>query len=314
MNHPTTVNSSDRLCILCISIAVLAFFLQIQTALAEQYDSNSPYQRDTAYVGIMSRLLFSAHRTDTSIATEMAFLDFMDNIGKKGEFKNYSSSEHVLHDMKNHRLDAVLTNPLDYIDLEYQINPTQQYSLTFGDQLEQQIHLLVRKNLKIKQLNQLANKRLAFPAGNQLGKLYLDLILLRNNLAPSEDFFSDVQSGQDLNTAIINLFFKKVDAALVTDVSYNLAVELNPQLSQEIEIFSSSSPMIPLVIGINRSVPSEFIQKVGQMVDNLDNYPRTLHLLSLFKANRIVRINRQHLEPIRALKAEHEKLLSKRLK
>ncbi|MCU7813471.1 MAG: phosphate/phosphite/phosphonate ABC transporter substrate-binding protein [Candidatus Thiodiazotropha sp. (ex Notomyrtea botanica)] len=311
MSHPTTASFSDRLHSLCVSIVVLTFFLQIQNAVAEQFDSSNPYQRDTAYVGIMSRLLFSAHRTDTSIATEMTFLDFMKNIGKKGVFKNYSSPDDVLRDMKNHRLDAILTNPLDYIDLAHQINPTQQYSLTFADQLEQQILLIVRKDLKITQLNQLANKRLAFPAGNQLGKLYLDLILLRNKLAVSDDFFSEVHSGQDLNSAIIDLFFNKVDAALVTDVSYKLAIELNPQLSQEIEIFASSIPMIPLVIGINRSVPSDFTQQVELMVDNLDNYPRTLHLLSLFKANRIVRINKKQLEPIRALKAEYESLLSK---
>lgn len=239
----------------------------------------------------------------------MAFLEFMKNINKKGIFSSYSSPARVLQEMANHRLDAILVNPVDYLEIDHHINPDNRYSLTFGNQLEQKIHLIIRSDLNIDRLDQLKDKHLVSPTGNQLGLLFLNLTLLRNDLPVANKFFSKMSSAEDLNSAIINLFFGKADAALVTDVAYNLATELNPQISHKIEILASSIPMIPLVIGINKSVPDEFTQEVSLMVDNLDAYPRTIHLLSLFKANRIVRIDHKQIEPIRAMSNEYKNLL-----
>lgn len=91
-----------------------------------------PYDRDTAYIGIMSRLVFSTDLNDTRIATELIFTEFMKNIGKKGEFFDFDSPNDVVKAMRQHRLDAVLTDTLDYLKIDHMINQNHRYSVVLA--------------------------------------------------------------------------------------------------------------------------------------------------------------------------------------
>ncbi|MEW8562769.1 MAG: PhnD/SsuA/transferrin family substrate-binding protein, partial [Candidatus Thiodiazotropha sp.] len=127
----------------------------------------------------------------------------------------------------------------------------------------------------------------------------------------TEQFFSSMVANTDINSVIIDLFFNKADAALVTDTSYRIASELNKQISQSLEVLIASKPIPPIVIGVNKSVPVNFPDKVDEMLANLDDYPKTVHLLSLFKADTIVKINDDDLQSARHLKQEYEKLIER---
>ncbi|PVV22785.1 MAG: hypothetical protein B6D78_04350 [gamma proteobacterium symbiont of Ctena orbiculata] len=272
--------------------------------------ANDPYDRDTAIIGIMSRLMFSTNRIDTRIATEMIFLDFMKNIGKKGMFIDVKSPQDAIQDMRQHQLDAVLTNTLDYLEIDHMINPSYRYSVVIGPNKLQNIILLTRRSDKIQNLSQLRQKRLIHPTGFNLGLLFLDVALMKQGLPVAERFFSTSNTVTDINTAIIDLFFNKADAALVTDASFNLASELNTQISHQLEVLIASEPMVPMVIGVNKSVPSDFTRQVDQMMVRLDEYPKTIHLLSLFKAKGMTKITDQDLHSARVLKQEFEELIS----
>ncbi|MEW8026411.1 MAG: PhnD/SsuA/transferrin family substrate-binding protein [Candidatus Thiodiazotropha sp.] len=271
--------------------------------------SADPYDRDTAYIGIMSRLMFSADRIDTRIATELVFTDFMKNIGKKGEFFDFDSPNDVIKEMRQHRLDAVLTDTLDYLDIDHMVNQNHRYTVVFGSSKLQKIILLTRRSDKISNLQQLRQKRLIYPSGIHLGLLFLDVALMKEELPIAKRFFSTSTPVVDVNTAIIDLFFNKADVALVTDFSFRTASELNTQISHQLEILITSQPIVPMVIGINKFVPQEFTDKVSEMAARLDDFPKTIHLLSLFKGKGISKISDQELHSARVLKAEYEKLI-----
>ncbi|MES9971568.1 MAG: PhnD/SsuA/transferrin family substrate-binding protein [Candidatus Thiodiazotropha sp.] len=272
--------------------------------------SADPYDRETAIIGIMSRLMFSTNRIDTRIATEMIFNNFMKNIGKKGVFINTDSPQDAVQNMQQHRLDAVITNTLDYLEIDHMISPLHRYSVVIGPSKLQNIILLTRRSDKIENLSQLHRKRLTHPAGFNLGQIFLDVALMKQGLPVAERFFSNSDEVSDLNTAIIDLFFNKTDAALVTDASFGIASELNSQIHHQLEILIISEPIVPLVIGVNKFVPPEFTNRIDKMMSQLDQYPRTIHLLSLFKAKGIERISDQDLLSARMIKQEYNALLS----
>ncbi|MCG8015930.1 MAG: phosphate/phosphite/phosphonate ABC transporter substrate-binding protein [Candidatus Thiodiazotropha sp. 'RUGA'] len=267
-----------------------------------------PYERDAALIGIMSRLFYATHSMDSRIATEMTFIEFMKNIDKECQFTDFEDPKSVVTQMRQDKLDAILANPIDYLSIAQQIDEDHHYSLLFGDRLQQRIMLLVRKSDDIKELSQLAGRSLAFPYGHQLGRVILDKNLLERKLPQTAEHFSEIQHPESLNDAIINLFFNKVDSALVTDVAFELAQELNPQIRHAIVPVIVSEPMIQVVIGINKRVPLTFKTRIGQMAGNLDQYPRTLHLLSLFKSNRVVNISASELDKIREIVMKYESL------
>ncbi|MBW9261739.1 MAG: phosphate/phosphite/phosphonate ABC transporter substrate-binding protein [Candidatus Thiodiazotropha sp. (ex. Lucinisca nassula)] len=290
------------------SVIQLLLLLIGIVAIGSTPAQSDPYDRDTAFIGIMSRPWYATHSMDSQIATEMTFIEFMKNIDKQCKFKNFNDPGSVVTQMRQDNLDAILANPVDYLNIVQQIDEDHHYSLLFGDQLQQRIVLLVRKSDNINELAQLAGRSLAFPDGHQLGKLFLDMNLLEQNLPQTADHFSEIQYPESLNDAVINLFFNKVDSALVTDVAFELAQELNPQVRHAIVPLIASEPMVQVVIGINKRVPSKFKQRIRQMASDLDQYPRTLHLLSMFKSSRVVNISASELDRIREIVIKYESL------
>ncbi|MBT2971252.1 MAG: phosphate/phosphite/phosphonate ABC transporter substrate-binding protein [Candidatus Thiodiazotropha sp. (ex Ctena orbiculata)] len=290
---------------------VFAICLIVTLIFWRECHADDPYDRDVAYIGIMSRATFFSNPTDSSIATEMIFQDVMRNIARKGVFNRYHSTEDVVREMKRHRLDAVITNVFDYLEIDHMVNPNQRYSLVIGHDLLQQVVLLTRRSDKITSLAQLKHKRLIHPSGFKLAKIFLDVELRKADLPATEQFFSSMVANTDINSVIIDLFFNKADAALVTDTSYRIASELNKQISQSLEVLIASKPIPPIVIGVNKSVPVNFTDKVDEMLANLDDYPKTVHLLSLFKADTIVKINDDDLQSAPHLKQEYEKLIER---
>ncbi|MBT3015566.1 MAG: PhnD/SsuA/transferrin family substrate-binding protein [Candidatus Thiodiazotropha endolucinida] len=295
-----------------INILQQGFVIGLNLALLFGHESclADPYDRDTAYIGIMSRLMFSTDLNDTRIATELVFTEFMKNIGKKGEFFDFDSPNDVIKAMQQHRLDAVLTDTLDYLKIDHMVNQNHRYSVVFGPRKLQKIVLLTRRSDKISSLEQLRQKRLTHPSGINLGLLFLDVALMKERLPIAKRFFSTSTPVGDVNTAIIDLFFNKADAALVTDYSFDTASELNTQIANHLEVLVASEPIVPMVIGINKFVPSEFTEKVDEMAARLHELPKTLHLLSLFKGKGIVKISNQDLRSARVLKEEYEKLIN----
>ncbi|MCG7865192.1 MAG: phosphate/phosphite/phosphonate ABC transporter substrate-binding protein [Candidatus Thiodiazotropha taylori] len=288
----------------------LLLFLSGMAAIGFSQAQSDPYERDAAYIGIMSRLFYSTHSMDSRIATEMTFIEFMKNIDKQCQFTEFQDPMNVIRQMREDNLDAVLANPVDYLAIEQQIDEDHHYSLLFGERLQQKIMLLVRKSDNIKELSQLAGRSPAFPYGHQLGKIFLDMNLLDRKLPQTAEHFSEIQHPESLNDAIINLFFNKVDSALVTDVAFELAQELNPQIRHAIVPVIASEPTIQVVIGINKRVPLNFKERIAQMAGNLDQYPRTMHLLSLFRSNRVVNISASELDKVRELVLKYESLLN----
>ncbi|MBV2120321.1 MAG: phosphate/phosphite/phosphonate ABC transporter substrate-binding protein [Candidatus Thiodiazotropha sp. (ex Ctena orbiculata)] len=292
------------------SVTKLLLLISGIVAMGASQAQTDPYDRDDAFIGIMSRLFYATHSMDSRIATEMTFIEFMKKIDKQCQFKDFQDPMNVVKQMREDNLDAILANPVDYLAIEQQIDEDHHYSLLFGNRLQQRIMLLVRKSDKIEELSQLAGRSLAFPYGHQLGRIFLDMNLLVRKLPQTAEHFSEIQYPESLNDAIINLFFNKVDSALVTDVAFELAQELNPQIRHAIVPVIVSEPMIQVVIGINKRVPLTFKSRIGQMAGNLDQYPRTLHLLSLFKSNRVVNISASELDKVREIVMKYESLLN----
>ncbi len=271
-----------------------------------------PYDRDTAYIGGLSRQLFSGDRNDITIATEMFFKEITKRIGHDHmEFVIHENTSSILEAMQADRLDTVFSNPIDYLDLDPQINPDHRYTLSYAAHPEQRVYLLTDSVDSVTKLSQLKGKRISIPRGYILGRMFLEIQLAQAGLPVPADFFSGIRRPTSSHAAILDLFFNKADMAVTSDIAFSLASELNPQLSKRVHIFDLSNPFIPFVIGVNKNVPERLLNQVDNILLNIDNEPRLKHILSLFSANEVVKINDAQLQSLRQLKQQHELLIGK---
>ncbi|MET0090908.1 MAG: PhnD/SsuA/transferrin family substrate-binding protein [Candidatus Thiodiazotropha sp.] len=273
--------------------------------------SDNPYDRKVAYFGGLSRQLFGGDRNDITIATEMFFKEVINRIGHHDavKFKVYDNKPEIIEEMRNNRLDTVFANPLDYLDLDPQINPDFRYTLTYGPMPEQRIYLITYAEDKVKGLAKLRGKRLVIPSGYILGMTYLEVLLAREGLPTPRAFFSAIENTNSSNAAILDVVFRKADLAVTSDVAVRLATELNPQINDLIDILDVSDQYIPFIIGVNKQVPKNFTDKVDEILSDIKHQPRLRRILAMFSATDVVKVSDDQLKTLRALKTEHEQLL-----
>jgi ABC-type phosphate/phosphonate transport system substrate-binding protein len=273
-------------------------------------DTHGPYDRDTAYIGGLSRQLFNVDRNDITIATEIFFKEVVSRIGyEKMEFIVHDNIPDLLIAMREDRLDTVFANPIDYLELDHQVNSNHRYTVAYGPNPEQRIYLLTNSSNAITSIKQLKGKRLSIPKNYLLGRMFLEIQLARAGFSDIENFFSIVHEPNSTNAAVLDLFFDKADLAVTSEISYTLASELNPQLSRKIDILSSSPPYIPFIIGVNKQAPNEHLAKVDSILSQIENEPRLKHILSLFSATSVTKVTEGQLQALRKLKQEHQRQL-----
>jgi ABC-type phosphate/phosphonate transport system substrate-binding protein len=271
--------------------------------------TSDPYARDTAYISGLSQQHFNKNRNDITIATEMLFNEIVTRIGFKDlDFSVNDNATDLLRAMREDRLDAVFANPINYLELDKQTNPDYRYTISYGHQLEQRIYLLATKSDAVSDLSQLKGKRLSITKDHIVGRMFLEIQLARAGLDMPNSYFSVIHETTSCNAAVLDLFFGKADLAVATDVAYDLASELNPQLMAKIQIITASSPYIPFIIGINKQVPSHLIKQIDTILLELKDQPRFKHILSLFSATDVVKVRDDQIESLRKLKSQHQKL------
>lgn len=274
--------------------------------LSERYQGDIP---DIGYFGRMEKVLYSADAKDTTIATNVLIKEIFGQIGMKSEVKLYVDVEKLKQDLSNNYIDAVFIDIFDYFKIEHLLNTDYIHTILFSPNIHQKIILVTRKKDHISNVEELRGKSISIPSGHFHGNYYLDVELLKRGLPQSANFFSRIEEVNDINTAVIDLFFGKTDCALVTDVTYELAAELNKQIPNNLEILLSSNDIVPQIIAMNKNIPISITQEVSTHLIKINENPRIKTLLSLIQAKKFVKLNKSQILESRRLFSEYQAMI-----
>jgi ABC-type phosphate/phosphonate transport system substrate-binding protein len=110
---------------------------------------------------------------------------------------------------------------------------------------------------------------------------------------------------------LLGLFFKKVDAVVVFKASYDLAVQMNPQVGEQIRILDSM-PNVPWgVMYFHKNVDPAFRELIIGKLLSIKEDVHGKQLLELLKSTQFVRTSLSDLAAIDALNDEYNQLLRK---
>ncbi|MES9945629.1 MAG: PhnD/SsuA/transferrin family substrate-binding protein [Candidatus Thiodiazotropha sp.] len=274
--------------------------------LPERYQGDLP---DIGYFGRMEKVLYSADAKDTTIVTNVLIKEIFGQMGMKSEVKLYLDVEKLKQDLSNNYIDAVFINVFDYFTMEHLLNTDYIYTIPFSPNIHEKTLLITPKKDHISKVDELRGKSISIPSGHFHGNYFLDVELLKRGLPQSTNFFARIEEVNDINTAVIDLFFGKTDCALVTDVSYELAAELNKQIPKNLEILLSSNDIVPQIIAMNKNIPISITQKVNSHLIKANENPRIKNLLSLFQAQKFVKLNKSQILESRRLFSEYQAIM-----
>lgn len=176
-------------------------------------------------------------------------------LGVKTEIKLYPN-QHKLHQAyKSGEINGIFSGPivaLKYADT-YLKNAFLNLHLSSAPS-QSALLVLVNKKSGIKSLKQLKGKIATFYGGNGLEQVYLETLLLKNNLGTLDKFFAKKAHVKNSQIALLDIFFGKTDVTLVPEHALETAGELNPQIKKNLMVLAKSEPMITRMV-VFRDLP-----------------------------------------------------------
>ena len=249
-------------------------------------------------------------RQNVTLGFSSAFNSVLTTQNVKCDFKSFDSSDELAEAIEKNQVNAFFGSPVEFLKTESYFLESPIASGIFGNQLKSKILLVVRAESEFKSLSQLKGKKLSIQKSiaSDLGGLYLETLLLENKLPTTENFFLDTESAETSNRALVDLFFKKVDATLLSESHFQIAAELNPQILLQTRILVSSEPYLIFVAALRKGTPLEEIDGIKNSLLSVNKTAKGKRILSLMKIQGFKEISFNELTNVRDLIAKNQRL------
>ncbi len=153
-------------------------------------------------------------------------------------------------------------------------------------------------------------KVLAMTESDEVGRLFLNTLLLENGLSEIKQHFAVIMEKRIFSQVILAVFFGQADAGIVTDFSFDTIAELNPQIRNRLKIIAASPPVVHAVSILRKDIDDETKKTVMDLISRLDESAEGQQVLTLFKIDRMVPIYESDLSSMVELYSRYARLKS----
>jgi phosphonate transport system substrate-binding protein len=220
-------------------------------------------------------------------------------------FRNQDELESVL---KNEAVDAVGITILEYQQLLSETKFSRLFMTKISGALTERFVLLAHRQGQVTELSDLHNRKLAIFENSRtlLAPLWLDNLLQRQGMGTDTDNDIQVQTNQKLPNIVLPVFFRQIDACLVTKSGFDIMVELNPQVGKDLFIVAESEDIVPIIFAFRDHYEPPFLDTLLSGLSELDQSNAGLQILNIFQSDSIEEQPRQLLHSALNIIKEHK--------
>lgn len=252
------------------------------------------------YRFIYSKELFFNTKTEDAIALTKIFTEKIKKqkgIEDEAEIVICENDEELIDATKTN-FDFVLSTTVTLVKLLKKgnvkpvlVNQTQgSYGFVY--------YLVTRKDKNLTHLSDLKNQRLNILArtDGQTPSLWLEKILRDNKLPVKNKFFGEIFFDYKPTNILLPVFFKKVDAAVITKESFDVMCELNPNIKKDLHILATSKTLLFGVLSFDtKSKNKEREKYIYDILTTMHNDADGRQFLSLFSLDKIIPYKEEYL-------------------
>ena len=279
------------------------------TVYAETGDAKASGERMTLIVGFSSKVFYDVAINDAKAATKvwMDVLIKKQNLFEKSDTIVYPDLSSIEKAVRAKTVDVMTLLPQEYLEIRKRVSLEPVFVADHGKDFYHQFLLIVRADRGINQLTDLKNKKLALETSQNgtIPIVWLETLIMKEGYTTLKAFFSNVKDAQKTSQALLPVFFRQTDAAIVSRSSFDVMVELNPQLGKELKVIATSPKLLAGIVCIRKDLYKTNKDAVNIALESLQSDPQGKQILTLFRINRLVPFNPSHLETIEALLKEH---------
>lgn len=200
-------------------------------------------------------------------------------------------------------LNVLTTDYLKYADQSYWL--PLAVSATAGHFPEAYV-LLVRQESNFQQVADLHSKTLSLFGGadTSFSKLWLTVLFSED----PDHFLKQILEQEKQPGVILDVFFKKTDACVVSENVYETMCALNPQLKNQLRIIQRSPGLCKGLLCLHRDFSSQYRSVLLEGLIQLGNSGSGSQILKLFGQERLIPFAREQLTGIETLLHQSHKI------
>ena len=214
--------------------------------------------------------------------------------------------------LQSRKIDGASMSALEYWELRRFVpfSPSVLLGVTNGETTQRYL-LLVRRDNPASNLVGLRGQTLAI-LGNPsatLGQTWIETLLLEKKLGRSGTFWRKAERHDKLSQVILPVFFRKVDACVVTRAGFQTMRELNPQVGKQLKVLAESGPLVSATLCFRGDTTSPYLGKLLADIARVASTPAGRQTLAIFQSDGIVACPASDLDGACALLDRHQELL-----
>ena len=284
-----------------IFVSLLLMLLSAQTLCAQGQPVN-PLR-----VGFTASLIEDVGKNDAIASMEV----WMESMAKESGWAHTHSeiemvtAEGLLLSSPNPAgfYDILVLAPTEFLRLEGSIPFKPTYSGSRNGSSHLKYGVIVSASAAVPDLAGLKGMSLVAGPGSHtsLSMLWLESALADADLPTIDQQFGNLHLESRAAAAIMQVFLGQRDACLVPLDSYATMKELNPQLGVSLEVIKTSPPLSRGILCVNSGLEANEKAHIEDGLLRLDQNPAGQSLLQLFRVDKIVEYDLEHLDLVRQL-------------
>jgi len=225
--------------------------------------------------------------------------DKIDNLkDKKINTFFYKTEKELVDDIKSDKkkFDFLYTIPSVYLR-NYNIinnNTINHFAITTNESKYVQYYLVASKDLSLKKLLSLKNKKLRLQSMDFLGQYWFENLFLSEGVNYyKKNIKINKNKVHRQYKKILDVYFGKIDLAIISKNSWETTIDLNPKIKNKIHVLKKSEEIFPAVITVsNRNINKDILKHHHDFILDENNEEYISNILSLVKFSNVIKIDK----------------------
>lgn len=295
-----------------IFCCLVQFFCSQTSAQANKEKSTV----DSLLVAYSSEIMHEVDISDANVAINIWIKELGGRLKSSLVPKSYifTNLEKLINSLNNNQVDLVAIPTLDYLEIKNKVNLIPVLIGTSDNRFDEKLVILVHKDSDIRSFKELYGKAILVTnsfTSNTLSYLWLETLFYENELVAFNKFIDQVKTVSKPSQAVLPVFFRQADVCVVSQRSFSIIQELNPQLKQDLKIIGISPGLLRFIFCIHADFDPTMRERIIKEACTLETNTKGRQLLTIFKIDDITKFKPEYLDDVIELVKKNKSLKSK---
>jgi ABC-type phosphate/phosphonate transport system substrate-binding protein len=160
-------------------------------------------------------------------------------------------------------------------------------------------------------VGELRGKSIAMKRDDDIGSLFLNVLLLRERYPEALRFFSEVKTKKNSSQPVLAVFFGQADACITTDISFRTVAELNPQVRERMKVLASSEELLTSVTFFRKAFDRKQKDRIVREAVSMKESYEGRQFMLLATIDGVAQLKEADFDTLRKLLAEYTEMKGK---